>query len=129
MMRWLGILIAVILIASCFMPWITIESKQITITGFDTTGTNFGKPGLVHVVVASLYILLLVLNKTWSKRAAFFICAVNVAWAIRNFMIISACYAGDCPTKRIALYMLIIASIGCMGVFLINDNKRNNLQT
>ena len=108
------------------MPWVTIESKQLTINGFDTTGTNFGQPGLVHFVVAAFYILLLLLNKTWSKRTAFFICAINVAWSVRNFLIISACYAGDCPKKHVALYLLLIASVGCMLVFSINDKREGS---
>jgi hypothetical protein len=124
MTRWIGILVALVLIAACFMPWVTIESKQITVTGFGTAGTNFGKPGIVHVVVSSLYIFLLLLNKTWSKRVAFFICAINVAWAVRNFLLISACYAGECPTKHFALYLLLLASLGCMMVFVIADLKR-----
>lgn len=127
MMRWIGILFALALIAACFMPWVTIESKQITVTGFDTSGTNFGKPGLVHAVVSSLYILLLLLNKTWSKRVAFFICAINVAWAVRNLLLISACYAGECPAKHFALYLLLVASIGCMLVFVIGDLKRKTV--
>lgn len=126
MMRWIGILIALLLVGACFMPWVTIESKQITITGFDTTGTSFGRPGLVHVVITSAYIFLLLLNKTWSKRTAFFICAINVAWSVRNFLIISACYAGECPKKHIALYLLIITSLGCMLAFSINDKRKDS---
>jgi hypothetical protein len=124
MMRWTGILIALFLIAACFMPWVTVESKQLTVNGFDTTGTNFGQPGLVLVIISSLYILLLLLNKTWSKRTAFFICAINVAWSIRNFLIISACYAGECPEKHFALYLLLITAILSMAVFLLPDRSK-----
>jgi len=127
MLRWIGIAIACVLIAACFMPWVTIESKQITVTGFETIGTNYGKPGLVHLVVSSLYIFLLLLNRIWSKRTAFFIGAINVAWSIRNFLLISACYAGECPEKEISLYLLVICSILCLLVFVLGDIRRGYL--
>ncbi len=126
MMRWTGMIIACVLMVACFMPWVTIESKQITVTGFNTDGTNYGKPGLVHLVVSSLYILLLLLNKSWSNRTAFFIGAINVAWSVRNFLIISACYAGECPQKHFALYILLAASISAMLIFLISDMRKRN---
>jgi len=124
MMRIAGIGMALLLIVACFLPWVSIESRQLSVSGFETAGTNFGKPGLVLVVIASLYILLLLLNKTWSKRTAFFICAISLAWALRNYLIISACYAGECPYKHAGLFLTIVASLGMMFVFILNEMRR-----
>ena len=46
-----------LLVASCFLPWMTIETKGITITGMDTTGTTYGKPvGFFPIPVGEWYV-------------------------------------------------------------------------
>ena len=117
-------MVAAIVIAACFFPWVSIESKGITITGFDTEGTRYGKPGWLHVVISSVYIFLLILNKTWSRRVAFFICAINIAWAVRNFLIVSACSGGECPQRHTALYILVIAAIATMILALFTERSK-----
>ena len=110
-MKWIVVLLIAILIASCFFPWITIEEKNIVVNGFDATGTNFGKPGLMNVILSAIVGVFILINKVWSNRAAFFISAFNIAWAIRNFIVISSCSGGTCPQKHTALYILLISSI------------------
>jgi hypothetical protein len=38
------------------------------------------------------------------------IVALNIAWAVRNFFIISMCREGECPEKQIGLWLVLIAS-------------------
>lgn len=99
-----------LLVISCFLPWITIETKNITITGVNTKPTSFGMPALFHFVWAGLYLLMLLLNKIWSMRTAVGIAGFNIAWALRNFWIIPACAGGECPVKLVGLYLLLTAS-------------------
>ncbi|MBD0279020.1 MAG: hypothetical protein ICV81_13830 [Flavisolibacter sp.] len=68
----------------------------------------------MHLFLASVYIILVLLNKIWSKRLAFFLAALNIGWALRNFLLISACHMGICPEKHAALYLVLIASIAMM---------------
>ena len=56
-MKWIGFGAAILLIVSCFTPWVFIESKNITVSGIDATGTNFGKPGYFHLLMTVLFIL------------------------------------------------------------------------
>ena len=109
-MKWIGLLSALLLIISCFMPWVFIESKNITISGVDATGTNFGKPGYFHFIMAGIYIIFTLIPRVWSQRSNLLICAFNLAWAIRNFIIISACRMGECPAKEPGLYLSLFAS-------------------
>ena len=109
-MKWIGLLSAVLLIVSCFTPWVFIESKNITISGVDTTGTSFGKPGYFHFIMAGIYIIFTLIPRVWSQRSNLLICAFNLAWAIRNFIIISACRMGECPAKERGLYLSLLAS-------------------
>ncbi|MGE5520533.1 MAG: hypothetical protein ACM3VS_11445 [Candidatus Dadabacteria bacterium] len=110
-MKALAFLSSAVLIAACFFPWLNIESKHIIISGVNTTGTTFGKPGVLHFFLTGLTVLCLLINKDWAQKAAVVFSAFNIAWAIRNFAFLSACQMGDCPVKLTALYFLIPSSI------------------
>ena len=110
-MKWIGILAAITLIIACFFPWVFIESKNITVTGIESTGTNFGRPGYFHFFLAAFYILFSFIPTVWAKRWNLLIVALNIAWAARNYLLISSCAAGDCPEKKPALLAVLISSL------------------
>ncbi len=106
----IGCCLALIVLGSCFFPWVFIESKQLTITGFQTTGTNFGRPAIFIFFTGGLSAFLFLLNKIWAKRLNVFITTFCFAWSISKYLMLSACYAGECPQKQIALFILVFAS-------------------
>lgn len=93
------------------MPWMTIESKGITITGVDATGTDFGKPAYFHFLWTGLFLVFFLVNRVWSRRMAMVFTAFNVAWAFRNFFVLPVCQMGECPDRRIGLYLVFFASL------------------
>ena len=113
--KWLGILSALTLIVAAFLPWVVIVSKNITVTGIDTTGTNFGKPGYFHIAMTFLFLLFTFIPRVWAKRSNLLVSALNMGWAIRNYFIITACEGGECPVKKTGLYL----SLGCSVIILI----------
>lgn len=110
----IGFIMVIIVIASCFFPWVFIESKQINVTGLNAVGTSFGKPGKMIIYLAAISSLLFLINKIWAKRINVFVTAFCFAWSIRNYLILSACFAGECPEKKLALFVLVIASATMM---------------
>lgn len=122
-MKGLAIATAVALIISCFLPWVSIEHKNIVVTGLHAEEIRLGKPGLIHVILSSLFLFFLLLNKVWSLRTAFFISTFNIAWAVRNFVVVSSCSGGECPTKHFALYVILIAPV-LATVFLLLIEKK-----
>lgn len=104
--------VAAVLVIACFLPWMTIESKSITITGMDTTGTTYGKPAYFHFLWIALSLLFLLPNRVWSRRTAMVFAAFNLAWAFRNFLVLPVCQMAECPVRRAGLYLIFIASIG-----------------
>jgi hypothetical protein len=120
-MKWVGLLSALLLIFSCFFPWVIIISKGITIRGVDSAGTNFGKPGYFHLFLSFAFIVFNFIERIWAKRINIFIVAINLAWAIRNYIIISACQGGECPEKRLALYTVVFGSIAMLVTALFPD--------
>lgn len=121
--KWIGVAGVVLLFVAAFQPWITVVSKEITITGMDTAGTNFGKPALMNLIVSGMAAILFLLPAVMAKRANLFFCAFNLAWCIRNFIIVSTCRAGECPEKRFGLYLLLAASVIITIASLLPDNK------
>ncbi len=110
-MKWVGLFAVVLLIVACFSPWVVIESKNITVSGIDATGTNFGKPGYFHFFCAFFFIIFTMIPRIWAKRWNLPVVALNVAWAIRNFMVIAVCRGGECPSRKIGLWMMLLASV------------------
>ncbi len=122
-MKWLGLLAVVILIVAAFIPWIFIESKNIIVTGVDSTGTNFGKPAYLHLLLSVFFIACTIIPRLWAKRVNLLIVAMNLAWAIRNYFVLSTCFAGECPERRIGIFLTAIASFIMLLSALFPDMK------
>ena len=122
-MKWIGLAVAALLVVSCFSPWVFIESRNITISGIDAGGTNFGKPGYFHFVLTAFFLFFHFVPRVWAKRSNFFITALNLAFAIRNFFMISACEGGECPEKKTGIYLMLLASVLMLVAALFPDMK------
>ena len=122
-LKWAGFLAAVLLMAACFMPWVLIESRDYVFTGMDTTGSNYGKPGLIHLILAGLFIILHAVPKLWAKRTNLLVVALNTAWAIRNFIVITVCQGGECPVKKSGLLLALAMSALMLIAALFPDVK------
>jgi len=122
-MKWVGLFAVILLIVSCFLPWVIIPSKNIVVSGVESTGTNFGKPGYTHFVLSFFFIIFHFIPRLWAKRSNLLVVALNIAWAIRNYFIISMCREGDCPEKQIGLWLVLLGSILMLIAALFPDIK------
>jgi hypothetical protein len=122
-MKWIGIGAAALLVVACFMIWVIIPSKNIVVTGIDSTGTNFGKPGYFHFICTFFFLVFLLLPRLWAKRSNLLVTAINLAWAVRNYFIITACREGDCPEKHLAVFLVVAASVLMLVSALFPDFK------
>ncbi len=109
-MTWVGLLIIVLLTAACFMPWVLITSRNIVVTGIDATGTSFGKPGYFHLLMAVIFTVFHFIPRIWAKRTNLAVAAINIAWALRNYFLITACRYGECPEKKVGIYLVLLSS-------------------
>ncbi|GAB4092085.1 hypothetical protein [Flaviaesturariibacter terrae] len=110
-LKYLGALAAVALIIACFQPWVIIASRGIVVYGMDPGPTNYGKPGLLHLIFSALFLALIFIPRIWSRRLNLFFQAFNVAWAFKNLLLIGACAYGECPVKQTAIYLLPVLTI------------------
>ncbi len=122
-MKWIGLAAAALLVFSCFIPWVVIESRQITVSGIDARGTNYGKPGYFHFVLTAFFLIFHLIPRVWAKRANLPVVALNLGWAIRNFLFIAACHGGECPVKKSGIWLLLLASLLMLVSALFPDMK------
>lgn len=108
--QWITLAAGITLIIACFMPWVYIQNPAITISGVDSTGTRFGKPGYVHFILTGFILCFTLINKIWAKRFNLLLAALNLAWAIKNFIVIGRCEAGECPEKQVGFFLLLFAA-------------------
>ena len=106
----IGIIASLIVIVCSFLPWSIVVSEHISISGFKTEGTRFGKPGLFLNFFTIIAIVLFLIPAIWAKRTNIFIGAIVFTWSLRNYILVSTCLMGECPEKQPALYTLVIAS-------------------
>lgn len=118
-----GYLAGLLLMIACFLPWVTIESRGIVVTGMDSGGTSFGKPGSGHLFFLFFYFLFLIVPRIWAKRANLIVVALNAAWCLRNFLIIGSCSGGICPERAFGFYLLLIASFLMLVAGLFTELK------
>jgi hypothetical protein len=124
----MGLGAAVMLIAACFLPWVFIESHQLTVSGVDATGTKFGKPGYLHLIFVAFFLVFHLIPRLWAKRANLLVVGFNSAWAIRNFFLIAVCRGGECPERKIGLYLMLLASLLMLLSALFPEMKEGEMR-
>ena len=120
----IGCILVLLLAGTRYLPWSFIPERNILVTGMEAPGTMYGKPGLMHILLGVVLLLLFIIPKIWAKRTNVFISAINLAWSIRNFMLLSTCYMGECPEKKIGLYMGLLLSIGILIMTFLPELKK-----
>ena len=124
-MKWIGYAAAILVIISCFTPWVFIASREIFVSGIDAAGTNFGKPGYFHMLLAGIFLVLHSIPRIWAKRLILLVTALNTAWVIRNFCVIAACQGGECPEKKTGLYLILLSTFLMLVSYFFPDMKMN----
>lgn len=109
--KWLSIIAPLLLVIACYLTWVVISSKNIVITGVSAEAMGFGKPGYIHLLFSFSFILFTFIPRIWAKRSNLIIAPLNLAWALRNYFMISACGWGECPEKHVGLYLVVAASV------------------
>lgn len=110
-MKWAGILAATLLVVSGFIPWVFIESRIFTLTGVDTSGTNYGKPAYFHFALAAFFLVFTFVPRIWAKRLNLLVTGLNLGWALRNFFVLANCAGGECPIRKAGIWIMLISSI------------------
>ena len=124
----IGVISAIAIIGVCFVPWVYIGPINTTLTGLRTPHTNLGSPGLMNIVMAIAATIFFIIPAIWAKRVNLFVGAFNMAWAIRNYLLVTQCQLGECPEKKWGIYVLVLLSaiLLAMALFPKVDLKNEN---
>ena len=104
-----GIFGVLLIVFLCYMPWSYVAEDNLVFTGMNA-GDNYGKPAILHFVFGAVLILFFLIPKIWAKRTNIFIAAINLAWGIKNFILMGACFMGVCPERKVAIWLVVIVS-------------------
>lgn len=110
----IGILAALALIGSCFLPWIEVASLHQTLNGLHgevNANLTFGHQWIPHSFFAVLSIICFWISTIGAKRTNIFIGCINLGWAFKNYILFSMCRQGECPEVKIGLILMVIFSI------------------
>lgn len=121
----IGWLACVLLIVSCFIPWTYYADLNKNFTGFFSEQNIYGKPGIFFVFIAVVSAVLIAVNKIWAKRTHIFLCALNIGYLVKTYILFTSCYNAYCPEKKIGLFVLIISCVLLIIVSLFPEVQLN----
>ena len=119
--QWIGIAAALGLVAACYMPWAYFPDLGKEFTGFFSEQNRYGRPGRLLTVFSLAMMLLFLIPRVWAKRINMLVAAITIAFAIRSFLLFTACYRGICPEKRIGVFLVLLAAAITLLAALLPD--------
>lgn len=121
--QWIGILAAALLVGACFLPWAWYPDLRKEFTGFFSEGNAYGRPGKIFMFFAVIQTILFLFPKVWAKRANIFVSALTIAFSLKCYLLFTACYRGICPTPRIGIFLVALASITMLVATLLPGTR------
>ncbi|MFI5155020.1 MAG: hypothetical protein ACHQEM_02485 [Chitinophagales bacterium] len=125
----IGIIGGVLLIIACFLPWAYYPDIDKNFTGFFSEQNMYGKPGKFLVFLSLVTIVLFIIPRIWAKRTNLLVTAIVLAFAIKSFILFSACYHGICPEKKFGVFLLLAASVLMVIASIFPDIKLKEKQS
>jgi hypothetical protein len=130
--KMIGWLACLLLMMSCFIPLTYYADLNKSFTGFYSEQNIYGKPAVFFIFIAVVSALLIYLDKIWAKRTHIFLCALNLGYLIKTYILFASCYNAYCPEKKFGIYLLIFS---CILLFIVSlfpnmklANKKNNTE-
>ena len=105
------------------MPWTYHADIEKFFTGFYSEKNMYGKPAKLLLTFGGITTLCAFLPVLWLKRTAFLAGGLNVAYAIKNFLLFGSCYRGYCPEKQSGLYIMLLSSLVIFIMAFFPDGK------
>ncbi len=119
----IGLLIYLLLIAVCFLPWTYHADLHKNFTGFFSENNIYGKPGKFFTIFSIVCILCIGIDKVWVKFTHLFFAGVIVAYALKTYHLYTSSYNAYSPEKLPGIYFLMILSILSLIIAVFPDLK------
>ncbi len=97
------------------MPWTHYISINETFTGYQVkrfpNGPYYGRAGLIITILTSIILIGMFSAKMWMKKVNLFLAAMQVAYAVRTYILFtSSMFPGEVE-KKIGIILLIPLSV------------------
>lgn len=109
--KWVTLLAAALLIASCFMEWAWYPDLQKSFTGWFSEKNVYGKPGKWLTVMAIFAVAAQFLPYLFLKRTNLFLMALNTAYAFFTFVKYTRSYGITRPDAQLGIYLMLLSAI------------------
>jgi len=119
----IGIVAALLLIFSCFLPWTFHPDLKQYFTGFYSEQNMYGRPGKLFLIFASISIILFAIPRVWAKRTNWLMATLTIAYGVKNYFLFTSCYNGICPVKQPGIYLLSFSVIVMFLMAILPDIK------
>ena len=124
--KWIGLVIYILLIVVCFLPWTYHADLDKYFNGFFSQKDVYGKPGKFFVIFSVICIVLIFVEKVWAKFMHLFFAGIIIAYALKTYHLFTSSYNAYTPEKQMGIYLLIILSIFSFLIALFPDMKLKN---
>lgn len=125
----IGLIACIALVISCFFPWAYFADIKQTFTGFYSYQNQYGKPGKFLTLIAIVSFVLMLLPKIWAKRTNLFVCALNIGYAVKTYILFASCYDTYCPELKPAIFVMMVSVILMMVAAIFPDLKLKDKET
>jgi hypothetical protein len=131
---WLGLGACVLMVISCFLPWVYFPNVGVTFTGIHVTkfpdGTYYGRAGYPIIVLTILITTCMLIPKIWAKRTNLFLCGLLIAYAFRTYNLFTGSLIDGEVINRAGIYLMLISATIMLVAALfphitINDPKKD----
>ncbi len=114
LLQYFSLFICVILIATCFMPWVHIVPINTTLNGFNAkpfaNGTDYGRAGIWISIFCVINFILTLLPFVAAKRANMFVASLLLAYTISKYTIFSSSIEVGDVIKFAGIYLIVLLS-------------------
>ena len=121
--QWIGIAGAITLVISGFLNWTWYPDIQKYFDGFFSENNIYGRPGKIFIYLTTVAVIFFVVPRIWAKRWNILVCTIILAFAIKTFILYSACYRGICPVKQFGIWLMLSSAIIIFLCALLPDLK------
>lgn len=121
--QWIGVAACIALIVSGFTNWTWYPDLHKYFTGFVSENNIYGKPGKIFIYLATIAIIFFLVPKIWAKRWNVMISVLIISFAIKTFILYTACYRGVCPEKQAGIWVMLATASVILLCSLLPDLK------
>jgi hypothetical protein len=125
--HWLGLASCVMMVVSCYLPWVYFPKIDETFTGVHVLrfpdGNYYGRAGYPIIIMTVFVTICMLIKKIWAKRTNFFLCGLLLAYVFRTYNIFTGSLIKGEVINKAGIYLILICSAIMMVAALFPDIK------